>query len=60
MAKNKIEAGQCYVYHDHVYMVIELLPIDGVVLQDILTKEIMTTVSRKFIRELRRPFQNFG
>lgn len=59
MRKNKIEVGQCYSYHDIVYMVIELLPKDGVVLQDTLTKEIMNTVSRSFILELHRPFQNW-
>ncbi len=60
MKKNKIEIGQCYEHNDHVYMVIELLPKDGVVLQNILTKDIINTVSRKFVSGLRRPFPKEG
>ena len=60
MTKNKIEVGQCYEHNDHVYEVIELLPKDGVVLQNTLTKEIMNTLSRKFISGLRRPFPREG
>lgn len=58
--QSKIEVGQCYSYNDHVYMVIEVLPKDGIVFQNTLTKDITKTVSRKFVLGLRRPFQNFG
>lgn len=60
MKKPKIEYGQCYEYQDYIYMVIYLLPKDGIVLQNTLTKDIMTTVSRKFVSGLHRPFNNWG
>lgn len=60
MKTNKIEIGQCYEYQDHIYMVIDLLSKDGVVLQNTLTKDIMTPVSRKFVSGLYRPFNNCG
>lgn len=57
---SKIEVGQCYSYHDHVYMVIEVLKRgEYFAMQETLLKTIHC-FPKSFVRELRRPFQNFG
>jgi hypothetical protein len=60
--KNKIEIGQCYSYHDRVFMIMWPYKFYGQKqweCQDTLTKEYVY-LPEEFLRECRKPFNNFG
>jgi hypothetical protein len=61
MKKNKIQIGQCYSYHDIVYMVMGRYCSDDSVwiIQDTLNKGTHT-ISEKELLTWHRPFQNWG
>jgi len=58
MSKNKIEFGQCYSYHDHVYMIIKRFGKGWWVVQDTLSKKEYQ-IPEYTILTWRRPFPNF-
>jgi hypothetical protein len=60
--KNKIEVGQCYSYHDVVYMVVDgpyTFETKFWQVQDTLAKTIHDIPEQELLT-WRRPFQNFG
>lgn len=64
--KNKVSIGQCYSYHDRVFMVVandpnpKLFDYKRWRIEDTLSKERYVIPEQCLLLECSRPFQNFG